>query len=277
MTPRSARACSPSEHWRSSSPARSPSAGRPSTARSPTRPESRRDCAPGSARRPATCSPIALLDGSLIGASVITLSSSYAIGDYLGLRHSLHRRWSAAPTFHRTYAVSVALAGGVVLVPGVPLGLVTTSVQALAGVLLPSATVFLLLLCNDRSILGPWVNPPWVNGVAVTVVGVLIGLSALLTITTAFPKVSLVPTSIVIGAIVAITLVAMRRSRRRSPARSRRAGQGRPRTWTTPSIDRLPPPTPSRSRSVGLVVLRVYLVLAVVVLAVRVAQIAIGR
>jgi Mn2+/Fe2+ NRAMP family transporter len=45
-----------------------------------------------------------------------------------------------------------------VLTPGAPLGLLTNAVQALAGVLLPSATVFLLLLCNDHAVLGPWVN-----------------------------------------------------------------------------------------------------------------------
>ncbi len=45
-----------------------------------------------------------------------------------------------------------------VLIPGSPLGLLTEGVQALAGVLLPSATVYLLLLCNDREVLGPWVN-----------------------------------------------------------------------------------------------------------------------
>jgi len=44
---------------------------------------------------------------------------------------------------------------GLVLVPNAPLGLITTAVQALAGILLPSATVFLLLLCNDPAVLGP--------------------------------------------------------------------------------------------------------------------------
>ncbi len=44
------------------------------------------------------------------------------------------------------------------LIPGSPLGLLTEGVQVLAGVLLPSATVFLLLLCNDKEVLGPWVN-----------------------------------------------------------------------------------------------------------------------
>ena len=41
------------------------------------------------------------------------------------------------------------------LAPGVPLGLLTEGVQTLAGVLLPSAVVFLLLLCNDKAVLGP--------------------------------------------------------------------------------------------------------------------------
>ena len=36
--------------------------------------------------------------------------------------------------------------------------MITEAVQALAGVLLPSASVFLLLLCNDREVLGPWRN-----------------------------------------------------------------------------------------------------------------------
>jgi Mn2+/Fe2+ NRAMP family transporter len=51
----------------------------------------------------------------------------------------------------------------IVLIPGSPLGLITEGVQVLAGVLLPSATVFLLLLCNDKDVLGPWVNGWAVN------------------------------------------------------------------------------------------------------------------
>ena len=53
------------------------------------------------------------------------------------------------------YCELIVLAAVLVLTPGMPLGLLTNAVQTLAGVLLPSATVFLLLLCNDRHILGP--------------------------------------------------------------------------------------------------------------------------
>ena len=59
--------------------------------------------------------------------------------------------------------------------------------QALAGVLLPSASVFLLLLCNDREVLGPWRNPPWLNVLASVIVAVLVLLSLILMATTVFP------------------------------------------------------------------------------------------
>src|SRR5258705_6651382 len=109
---------------------------------------------------------IVLLDASIIGASAVTLSTSYAFGDVFGLRHSLHRSFRDAKQFYLSYTMLVAVAAGVVLIPHAPLGLITTSVQALAGVLLPSASVFLLLLCNDPQVLGPWVNGRWLNIVA---------------------------------------------------------------------------------------------------------------
>ncbi len=93
---------------------------------------------------------IVLFDASIIGASAVTLSTSYAFGDVFGLKHSLHRSFRDAKPFYLSYTALVVVAAGIVLIPGAPLGLITTSVQALAGVLLPSASVFLLLLCNDR-------------------------------------------------------------------------------------------------------------------------------
>ena len=80
------------------------------------------------------------------------------------------------------------VAAGIVLIPGAPLGLLTTAVQALAGVLLPSASVFLLLLCNDREVLGPWVNPRWLNILAGIIIGVLLTLSGTLVVSTLFPS-----------------------------------------------------------------------------------------
>jgi Mn2+/Fe2+ NRAMP family transporter len=214
--------------------------------------------------------------GSALGASAVTLASSYAVGDYFGLRHSLHRPWREARTFHRSYAASVLAAAAVVLVPHVPLGLLTTAVQALAGVLLPSATVFLLLLCNDREVLGPHVNPPWLNVLATAVTGALLALSALLTATTIAPHVPLAAAVTGLAATIAVavacaTVTAIRTCKAPAPS-----GPADRLTWTMPPIESLRPPARSAWRTLGRVVLRCYLVAAVIVLAVRALRIALG-
>ena len=101
---------------------------------------------------------VALLDAAIIGAFAVSLSTAYAVGDTLGLKHSLHRGFRQAKGFYAIYAALIAVAAAIVLIPHAPLGLIIEGVQALAGVLLPAATMFLLMLCNDRAILGPWVN-----------------------------------------------------------------------------------------------------------------------
>ncbi len=76
------------------------------------------------------------------------------------------------------------------LAPGTPLGLLTNAVQTLAGVLLPSATVFLLLLCNDKAVLGPWVNSRGINLFTGAVIAVLVMLSIVLTASVLYPDIS---------------------------------------------------------------------------------------
>jgi Mn2+/Fe2+ NRAMP family transporter len=213
--------------------------------------------------------------GSVLGASAVTLATSYAVGDFFGLRHSLHRRWRDAKAFHRTYAAAVLAAAAVVLIPQVPLGLLTTAVQALAGTLLPSATIFMLLLCNDREVLGPLVNPRWLNVISAAVTGGLFALSALLIVTTAAPRVHV--TLAVGGLVIAVaalvaggSLSAIRNTAPASP------GRADSRTWTMPPIESLKPPQRSALQSTGLIVIRCYLFAAIAVLAVRTVQIALG-
>ena len=170
----------------------SPPAPWPSTARRSTAPSQRRDRGRGLPARGGLLGrrdlfALALLNGSLLGAGVVTLSTSYAVGDVTGTKHSLHRGWRDA-RLPRQLRLVVALAAAIVAHPRVPLGVVTTAVQALAGVLLPSALVFLLLLCNDRAVLGPRTNPRWLNVVTAAVVASLLVLSGLLVASTLFSR-----------------------------------------------------------------------------------------
>ena len=151
---------------------------------------------------------LVLLNASIIGAAAVTLSTSYAFGDVFGIRHSLHRKFADAKPFYLIFSLMVLCAAGIVLIPSAPLGLITTSVQALAGVLLPSATVFLLLLCNDKEVLGPWVNRPWLNAVAGLVVAVLLALSLILMATTVFRHLGVDSIALVLGGIIVAGFVA---------------------------------------------------------------------
>jgi NRAMP (natural resistance-associated macrophage protein)-like metal ion transporter len=133
---------------------------------------------------------IALLELSMIGAVAVNLGSTYTFGDVFRRRHSLHWKPGQAPAFYVSFGGSILAGAALVLIPGVPLGSLTVGVQALAGVLLPSATVFLLLLCNDRDVLGPWVNSRKRNFFTAVVVWVLVLLSLALTAATLFSNIS---------------------------------------------------------------------------------------
>jgi NRAMP (natural resistance-associated macrophage protein)-like metal ion transporter len=226
---------------------------------------------------------IALLNASIIGAAAVTLASSYAFGDVFRRPHSLHHGVSKAKLFHGSYAGMVLVAAGVVLIPGAPLGTITTAVQALAGVLLPSATVFLLLLCNDKAVLGPWTNPGWLNAIASLIVGVLVVLSAILTVTTLFPHVDVTRLAAWLFTALVAALAAgggyVAWSRRRSPESIRTApGDVVAReNWTMPPLELLERPAWSRTRKIGMLTLRGYLMIAVLMLIVKAVEVSLGH
>ncbi|WP_280719855.1 divalent metal cation transporter [Kitasatospora sp. MAP5-34] len=226
---------------------------------------------------------VVLLDASIVGAAAVTLATSYAFGDVFNLRHSLHRSFGEAKAFYGSYAAMVLLAAAIVLIPGAPLGLITTSVQALAGLLLPSASVFLLLLCNDRAVLGPWINPRWLNLLASVIIAVLLMLSGVLVATTLFPALNTTLVAEVLSAVLLVGLLAaglvLRVQRRREALAEPAAGAGVgevPRseraTWRMPPLALLEPVVWSPGLKLGMSLLRGYLVVAAVLLIVKAVQ-----
>lgn len=219
---------------------------------------------------------IVLLNSSLIGAAAVTLSTTYAFGDVFKVRHSLHRSWRDARAFYLIYGGLVGLAGVIVLLPNAPLGLITTAVQALAGILLPSATVFLLLLCNDRAVLGPWVNGLWVNALASVIVGVLIELSLILAAATLLPGLNV--TAMLVGftvlLVLALSAIGGVSLRRRAAMPCQTASSVAAQHWRMPPLAELPRPVWSASTRAGMLVLRIYLVAAALLLVVKMVQLA---
>ncbi|HEX4831327.1 MAG TPA: NRAMP family divalent metal transporter [Trebonia sp.] len=221
---------------------------------------------------------VALLDASVIGAFAVSLSTAYAIGDVAGMKHSLHRGVGQAKGFYALYGALTGGAAAVVLIPGSPLGLITEGVQVLAGVLLPAATVFLLMLCNDRAVLGPWANGRKTNLFTGVVIAGLIALSVVLTGSVLDPSISAgqIEAIMVACAVVALAVAAwfpVRAAFRQGTARRRHAGDAAATaagagadkmTWRMPPLAELPAPVITGARKWGLAGLRAYLAVAMI-------------
>lgn len=122
-----------------------------------------------------------MVNAAVLGTTAISLASAWAYGEVQGWEHSLHKKPWQAPGFYAIYVGCVAAAAAIVLIPHIPLQLVIVSVQVFAGLILPSAIIFLQLLLNDHALLGDrWVNRPWNNVINWTIVVVLFALSLLL-------------------------------------------------------------------------------------------------
>ncbi len=222
---------------------------------------------------------VALLDAAIIGAFAVSLSTAYAVGDTLGLKHSLHRGVRQAKGFYAIYTALIAGSAIIVLIPGTPLGLIIEGVQVLAGVLLPSATVFLLLLCNDRAVLGPWVNRRGTNMFTSAVVAVLVTLSVVLTASVLFPAITgRQIVEIFLGCAAASVAaggwVLARARRAHSSVEVDRRDRD---NWRMPPLNMLSKPIMSAGRKAGLTALRSYLAISMILVIVKIVQMAIGH
>jgi hypothetical protein len=161
--------------------------------------------------------------------------------------------------------------------------LITTAVQALAGLLLPSASVFLLLLCNDREVLGPWVNRTWLNWVAGLIVGTLLLLSGILMATTLFPHINVVSVAgylalalVILAAAAVPVLRWMARRQPVAPAPQLPAHGVDRNTWRMPPLTLLEPVTWSSGTRLGMIALRAYLIAGALLLVVKAIQVSRG-
>ena len=236
---------------------------------------------------------IATIDGSLIGANLTALTTTYTLGDvYPKMRHSLHWKTKQAPWFYGLYAISIAVAAVVTLAWANDLDVVINGVEVLNGVLLPSALVFLILLSNDRPVLGPWSNSVLQNWFAGIIAWVVISFSLAPLVANFFPNLTLkqifigAAVCLVLGLIAAFLLLRFRSrhaefvdgpdSNRRPPGMDRATWKAtldeRRTAWRTPRLETLERPPLSMARRLGLLALRGYILFAVVIMVIKLIQ-----
>jgi Mn2+/Fe2+ NRAMP family transporter len=121
---------------------------------------------------------LGIFEAGIVAAIAISTSSAYAFGEVMQTGHSLNRPLRDAWPFYSILLGSACAAGAIVLIPRAPLEFIVLTVNVVAVLAMPPALAFLLLLVNDRDVMGEHVNSVWLNmvGIAVTVLLVCVGL-----------------------------------------------------------------------------------------------------
>ena len=127
-----------------------------------------------------------LLNASVLAAAILPLATAYAICEAFGFESGVNRSFREAPIFHGIFTFSVVLGALVALIPNLPLLQIMYLAQDVNGILLPIILVFVMLIVNDRRVMGDYVNSRRYNVVAGLTTGGLIILSLLLVATSFF-------------------------------------------------------------------------------------------
>ncbi|MFN2463441.1 MAG: Nramp family divalent metal transporter [Candidatus Dormibacteria bacterium] len=106
---------------------------------------------------------LGLVGASLLAASVLPLSTAYAVTEAFGWERGVDRGLREAPAFFGIYTGLIVIGAVAILVPGLPLTLVTILSQDVDGLILPVILVYMLILMNDRRLLGRYANRKFAN------------------------------------------------------------------------------------------------------------------
>ncbi len=129
---------------------------------------------------------IGLLVASIFAGSILPLSTAYTVCEAFGWESGVDRSYREAPRFYFIYTFFIVGSALLVMVPGMPLVLLMLISQTMNGILLPVIMFCMLILINDRDLMGSYVNPPWLNKVMWAITILLTLLTVVMIISTFF-------------------------------------------------------------------------------------------
>ncbi len=118
-----------------------------------------------------------LMNASLFAASILPLSTSYTICEAFGWEGGVDKKWDDAKQFYVIYTALIVIGGAIILLPNLPLISIMVISQQINGMVLPFVLVPMLILINDKNIMGEWTNKLFGNIIAVGLTVLLIVLS----------------------------------------------------------------------------------------------------
>ncbi|HAO21032.1 MAG: Mn transporter [Desulfobacteraceae bacterium IS3] len=127
-----------------------------------------------------------LFIASVFSATILPVATAFYVCEAFGFEAGIDKKWDEAPEFYWLYTGILIIGVAIILIPNAPLIAITLWSQIINGILLPVVLVSMMLLVNDKEIMGEYVNKPFNNIVGWTTVIVLIGLSLILLVSSFF-------------------------------------------------------------------------------------------
>jgi Mn2+/Fe2+ NRAMP family transporter len=113
---------------------------------------------------------LGLIEAGAVAILTISASTAYAAGECIGVSHSFNSSPRNAAVFYAANVGVALLAAVVILIPGAPLLSIALNANVLATVLLPVSLVLMVMLANDKGLMGPWVNRRSTNAIGIAVI-----------------------------------------------------------------------------------------------------------
>lgn len=131
------------------------------------------------------------------GLAILTISAStaYAAGECIGVSHSFNSSPRRAALFHGANVATALIAAAIILIPGAPLLQIALNANVLATVLAPVALIFVVMLANDRSLMGHHANTRTINMLAIAIIAFVAACGTAYGIDTFLQAVHLIPAS----------------------------------------------------------------------------------
>jgi Mn2+/Fe2+ NRAMP family transporter len=129
---------------------------------------------------------LGLLNASLFSASILPLATAYYVCEAFGFEAGVNHSWKEAPVFYWLYTLIIVIGAAVILIPNMPLILVMFWSQVANGVLLPFVLIFMLILINNKDLMGVYVNNWSFNIISWVTVAIMIVLTLMMVITAFF-------------------------------------------------------------------------------------------
>ncbi len=113
---------------------------------------------------------LGLIEAGAVAILTISASTAYVAGECIGVSHSFNTSPRHAAVFYAANIGVALLAAVVILIPGAPLLSIALNANVLATVLLPVSLVFMVMLANDRGLMGAWANKRSTNVLGIAVI-----------------------------------------------------------------------------------------------------------